>query len=173
MDAERLFFDTQFKERLEETLRSIQYPLSDSQEKQADTWVALYQEDDESLGKRSKSRRSVRRRVRYFARKVYGIKSQLFVLCSLSFSISGLPTIPDDTFYDELGNWWALKSPSEKLSNATNIVCRGFSQNQRQDSQVRLSAQTRPKENDSALPDVSSNFQWGGYPQPAGKNQLN
>lgn len=100
MDAETLF--TQFKERLEETLNKIQYPLPDSQEKQADSWVELFKEDDESLKRRSKSRRSVRRRARYFVRKMYDIKSQLFVLCCLSFSISDLPTIPDDTFYDEV-----------------------------------------------------------------------
>jgi hypothetical protein len=126
MDPIRSFFNDQFKPRLEEKILEIQDPLDDGKDAQAKTWVTLYTETDESLRKRSRTRRSVRRKARYFARRVYVIDARLFVLCSLSYTISGLPVIPRGTFYDEIGEWWKLKAVPKPLSDITIVLCRNL-----------------------------------------------
>ncbi|QSS66006.1 hypothetical protein I7I51_06857 [Histoplasma capsulatum] len=73
------------------------------------------------------SRPSVRRGARYFARKVYAMSPELFTLCSLSYTISGLPKIPPGTFYDQLEQWWAPKPPRESLSEVTSTLCQDLS----------------------------------------------
>lgn len=92
------FADSRFKLTLEKKLLELQYPLSDVERNKVETWKEILTETDESLKKRSSSRRNVRRRARYFARKVYAVNGSLFVLCSLSYTISGLPTIPPGGF---------------------------------------------------------------------------
>ncbi|KAM5487032.1 hypothetical protein MaudMau93_004751 [Microsporum audouinii] len=117
-------FDIQIKPRLEDQIQKIQDPLSEGQAKQANTWLELYTETADSLKKRSSSRRCVRRHAQYFARKVYAISAELFVLCSLSYTITGLPKIPAGPFYDQLEQWWAaLEDPHHSLSKVTTTIC--------------------------------------------------
>ncbi|PWY87099.1 hypothetical protein BO94DRAFT_575221 [Aspergillus sclerotioniger CBS 115572] len=116
-------FASQFKPRLQSQVQEVQYPLPDVQVNRVASWVDLFAETDQSLKKRSSSRRSVRRRARHFARKVYVICPELFVLCSLSYTISNLPAIASITFYSELEDWWASTSPPESLYKITNATC--------------------------------------------------
>jgi hypothetical protein len=118
------FFDNRFKTRLEDRFSKIEYPLPDAETIQTQFWVEILTETDESLQKRPSSSRSVRRRARYFARKVYAISAELFVLCSLSYAFSGLPKIPPGTFYKQLEEWWASRPPQKSLALATNMICR-------------------------------------------------
>jgi hypothetical protein len=118
------FFDKQFKPRLEDKFFDIVNPLPDVEAIQAKSWVELWAETDESLQKRSSSNRSIRRRARYFARKVYLISAELFLLCSLSYSIYGLPKIPPGPFYKQLEEWWASCPPQKSLALATKTICR-------------------------------------------------
>ncbi|EGE00673.1 hypothetical protein TESG_07970 [Trichophyton tonsurans CBS 112818] len=116
-------FANQLKPRLEDQIQKIQDPLSDGQARQANAWLELYTETADSLKKRSSSRRCVRRHAQYFARKAYAISAELFVLCSLSYSISGLPKIPAGPFYDQLEEWWALERPRDSLSKVATTIC--------------------------------------------------
>ncbi|KAF9884364.1 hypothetical protein FE257_001820 [Aspergillus nanangensis] len=121
-------FDSQIKPRLEAQIPQIGDPLLDTETQKVNSWVDLLAETDESLMKRSSTQRSVRRRARHFARKVYAISPELFVLCSLSYTISSLPRIPPGMF-NEFQNWWALQSPSEPHSNITSTICRNLPRN--------------------------------------------
>lgn len=118
------FFDKQFKPRLEDKFLKIEHPLPDVEAIQAKSWVEVLAETDESLQKRSSSNRSIRRRARYFARKVYSKSAELFLLCSLSYSIYGLPKIPPGPFYKQLEEWWASCPPQKPLALATETICR-------------------------------------------------
>lgn len=102
----------------------IEHPLPDVEAIQAKSWVEVLAETDESLQKRSSSNRSIRRRARYFARKVYSKSAELFLLCSLSYSIYGLPKIPPGPFYKQLEEWWASCPPQKPLALATETICR-------------------------------------------------
>ncbi|KMQ41318.1 hypothetical protein HL42_7997 [Trichophyton rubrum] len=125
-------FDTQIKPRLEDQIHKILDPLSEGQAKQVNTWLELYTETADSLEKRSSSRRCVRRHAQYFARKVYAISAELFVLCSLSYSITGLPKIPAGPFYDQLEQWWAaLEGPHNSLFKVTTTICGNLPQRTR------------------------------------------
>ena len=98
MDATR-FFESRFRPYLESQLREIQGILTDRQLNQANRWIELFTETGESLKSGSKQRRSVRRRALLFAKMVLAIGQELFLLCSLSYSISSLGSIPPGPFY--------------------------------------------------------------------------
>lgn len=120
------FFARQFKSRLEDKFSKIQDPLSDNEIHQSNSWASLFVETDESLSNQSSSNRSRRRRARHFARKVYSISAELFVLCSLSYHISTLPPIPPGSFYNQLKDWWKSCPPQESLSSVTIPICRNL-----------------------------------------------
>ncbi|PGG95594.1 hypothetical protein AJ80_09933 [Polytolypa hystricis UAMH7299] len=122
-DSTTGFFESTFKPRLEDNILKIQDPLPDSQKTLTNSWVKLCAETEESLKNRSSTQRSVRRRARYFARKVYDISPELFTLCCLSYTFSGLPKIPPGPFYDRLRQWWASKPHLEPLSKVTSNIC--------------------------------------------------
>lgn len=107
-EAERLF-ENWFQPRLEYQLSRLPPILSDHQKEQLNNWAALLGETDASLRARSKQRQSVRRRARTFAKNVLVISAELFDLCSLSLTISALPSIPDGSFYDYLRTWWTAQ----------------------------------------------------------------
>ncbi|KAL4934183.1 uncharacterized protein BDV17DRAFT_2410 [Aspergillus undulatus] len=120
------FFANPFKPRIEDKFLKIQDPLSDNEIHQFNSWASLLVETDESLSKQSSSSRSRRRRARHFARKVYSISVELFVLCSLSYHISTLPPIPSGPFYNQLEDWWKSCPPQESLSAVTIAICRNL-----------------------------------------------
>ena len=128
------FFESRFKPRLQDKLSTFQYPLPDIETNQAISWVELWAETDESLKRRSSSNRSIRRRARFFARNVYAISTELFLLCSLSYSISGLPKEPPGTFYEQLKEWWATCLPPKPLTLAATIICRDLPSNKSKNS---------------------------------------
>lgn len=113
-------FDKQVRPCLEKKLQQTVYPLFDVETTRVDSWLDLLHETEESLSNRSSSRRSVRRRARYFASRVYDTSPELFVLCSLAYAISSLPTEIPPSLYDELGRWWASIPPPESLSKITS-----------------------------------------------------
>lgn len=53
------------------------------------------------------------------------IAAELFVLCSLSFTISVLPSIPDGSFYDYLRTWWTTQSPTTPLTENAKQIGQG------------------------------------------------
>lgn len=119
-----LLLDEKFQSRLDEQYSEIYYKLSTKAAHQTITWVDLKRESNESLGKRSRSQKNVRLRARDFSQRVLTIGSDLFVLCSLSFSISGLPRIAHVSFYDRLENWWKAKTTPAALLSLTVRICR-------------------------------------------------
>lgn len=129
-------FESRFRPRLQDKLSKFQYPLPDVEAKQATSWVVLFTETDESLEKRSSSNRSIRRQARFFARNVYAISAELFLLCSLSYSISGLPKIPPGTFYEQLKEWWVSCLRPEPLALATSIICCNLPPNKSENSSM-------------------------------------
>ena len=119
MESSTRLFEDVFKPRLENTLLNIQNPLTSEQKKQLNTWLDLYAETEESLKKRSKSRRNIRRHACYFMKKVLAFENighELFIPCSLSFTISGLPTIRTGDLYDQLEQWWKTIQPHGIIS---------------------------------------------------------
>lgn len=115
-------FNTQFRPTLDKKLLNLQYPLPDIERDRIASWNELLAETEESLAKRSRQRRSVRLRARYFANKVYSINTELFILCTLSYSISGLPTIVSELFYSQLKEWWLSKPANKLLSKITQEI---------------------------------------------------
>lgn len=116
MDEAESLFESWFRPRLEHQLSRTHPILSEQQKGQLTRWAELLVEADESLLTRSKQRQSVRRRARTFARNVRVISRELFNLCSLSFTISALPSIPDGTFYDYLQTWSTAHIPNMSLT---------------------------------------------------------
>lgn len=129
MDVNDHIFEAQVRPRLEAQLLKIQNPLTEDQQKRANTWIDLLTESEESLNRRSKQRKSVRRRALFFARKVYTIGEELFVLCSLSYSISALPKIPTGLFYDKLEQWWISIVQPKSLLDVTKPLCQSLPKN--------------------------------------------
>jgi hypothetical protein len=118
-------FDELFKPHFEKKLLEICDPLSDTDQNRTNTWIELYLEDDISLQKRSSSRRSIRRRARYFVRRVFNtMGAELFTLCSLTFYITSLPTIKSEFFYTQLNEWWISKGHQPSLSKLAGDVCK-------------------------------------------------
>jgi hypothetical protein len=129
MDVNDNIFEAQVRPCLEAQLLKIQNPLTEEQQKQANTWIDLLTESEESWNRRSKQRKSVRRQARFFARKAYTIGEQLFVLCSLSYSISALPKIPTGLFYDKLEQWWNSIVQPKCLKDVTKPLCQSLPEN--------------------------------------------
>lgn len=90
MDEAESLFKNLFQPRLEYQLSGTPPVLTDPQRNQLNRWAELLAETDESLRARSKQRQSVRRQARTFAKNVHMIAAELFDLCFLSFTISGL-----------------------------------------------------------------------------------
>jgi hypothetical protein len=131
MESGTRLFEHVFKPRLENSLLKIQNPLTDEQKKQLNTWLDLYAETEESLNKRSKTRRNVRRHARYFVKKVLAFENighELFVLSSLSFTISSLPTIQTEDLYSQLEQWWKATQPHKIISIVASEIVKQLEQ---------------------------------------------
>jgi hypothetical protein len=113
MSESESLFKTWFQPRLESQLSRTPLILPDRLNDRLKRWAELFAESKESLQTRSKQRRSVRSRARTFAKNAHAIAADLFVLCSLSFPISALPSIPDGSFYDHLRSWWTSQVPTK------------------------------------------------------------
>lgn len=122
MGDDSSLFESWLRPRLEYQTSRIHSTLSDRQQDQLNSWVEILTETDDSLKRRSKQRRSVRSRARSFAKRVYSIAVELFVLCSLSGTISDLPTISDGAFYDQLLRWWRTQIPTKPLHGIADII---------------------------------------------------
>lgn len=142
------FFENQFRSRLESQLLGIQGTLTGQQLNRVNSWIGLFTETKESLKSRSKQRRSVRNRALFFAEMVLAIGQELFVLCSLSYSISSLPSISPGQFYGQLEQWWRSKAPPESLRKVTDAIRRNLPQNENAHhySPANSSLQTQPEE---------------------------
>lgn len=143
-----VFFENRFRSRLESQLLEIQGTLTSQQLNRVNSWIGLFTETRESLISRSKQRRSVRNRALFFAQTVLAIGQELFVLCSLSYSISGLVSIPPGPFYGQLEQWWRSKVPPESLRKATDAIRHDLPQNEnaRHYPPPSSSSQTQPEE---------------------------
>lgn len=118
-------FEAVVKPRLEAILKDIRDPLLDTQRSRVVSWIEVYLESDHSLNQRSRARKCVRRRARYFVRKAYSLGgSGLLLLCSLAWSISALPSIPS-TVYGHLSDWWMCEDRTT-LSGIAEKACEGL-----------------------------------------------
>ena len=124
------FFENRFRSRLESQLLEIQGTLTGQQLSRVQSWIELLTETKESLKSRSKQRQSVRRRALFFAQTVLAIGQELFVLCSLSYSISSLGSIPPGPFYDQLERWWRSKVSPRSLRKATDAIRQNLPRNE-------------------------------------------
>ena len=148
MDDATDFFETRFRSRLESQLLGIQGTLTSQQLNRVNSWIELLTETEESLKSRSKQRQSVRRRALYFAQTVLAIGRELFVLCSLSYSISSLGSIPPGPFYDQLERWWRSKESPRSLCKATDAIRQSLPRNENAHHYppTNSSLQTQPEE---------------------------
>lgn len=149
MDETESLFKNWFQPRLEYQISRTPPILSDHQKDQVNRWAELLAETDKSLQTRSKQRKSVRRRARAFAKNAHIIAAELFILCSLSFTISALPSIPDGSFYDYLRIWWTTQNPPTSLIENAKHVCQGMPSGIKANKAIAA---------DSVSPTVSNDF---------------
>lgn len=163
MGESESLFKVWFQPRLESQLSRTPSILPDRQNGQLKRWAEVLTESNESLKRRSKQRRSVRSRARNFAKNVHAIAADLFVLCSLSFAISVLPSIPDGSFYDYLRNWWTTQVPTALFTENIRLIGQGKSSaiEANQDSFPASAPQTEPRNfafrSQSGFPEILNN----------------
>lgn len=93
-------------------------------------YCELLREDATSLAKRSKQRRSVRLRARTLLVDVFSdLGCEMFLLCTLTTTISTLATIPIKGLVPALRRWWKGVSHPNGLAETANKVCESNSIN--------------------------------------------
>lgn len=86
-------------------------------------WLDLLLEDDQSLQKRSKSRRSVRTRVRTLLVDVYvNLGMDVFFLCTSASTITQLATVKPIGILSQLQRWWETVQHPSTLSNVARQI---------------------------------------------------
>ncbi|EEH35877.2 hypothetical protein PAAG_00200 [Paracoccidioides lutzii Pb01] len=128
-DSAAGFFDTIFKPSLEDAIPKIHNPLP--QANQAEPWVELYAETDESLKRRFSTHNEVSE-----SGPVTSPEKSMVLKRKL------LPTIPRRNFYAQLEQWWASRPLRESLSEVTGSNLPGFTAGQSR--QPRFSRNSLP-----------------------------
>jgi len=100
------------------------YPLPKHQKDAFDLCCDLLKEEETSLAKRSKQRRSTRSRAHTLLSDVFlGVGPEVFLLCTLCTTISKLATIPLKSLIPELRRWWKTVSRPAGLTETAKELC--------------------------------------------------
>jgi hypothetical protein len=111
-------------ERQKATLADARCEMLSHQKKAFQTWRDLLQEDEESLNKRSKQRRSERIRARDLLVDIHSIIGpEAFLLCAIATSISKWVTISPEIIIPKLRTWWETALHPEGLTTIATSLC--------------------------------------------------
>lgn len=119
-----------FYEKLEQNrakFESGQFTTTTLLEQKFQPWAQILQEDVTSLRQRSSGRRSIRNRVRAFARAIdRSLGSDVLLLCTLATSIDKTTKIQSAYLLQDLDQWWKSCSHPSLLSKAREQLCKAF-----------------------------------------------
>jgi hypothetical protein len=115
------------KER--ETFNDDVYPLNDNQNKRFESYLELLREDENSINKGSIQRTSRRRKVRMLLRNIFlSLGVDVFLLCTLSTSITELAQVQESGLIQHIGDWWKTDHhPPKGLLETAAIACKTHS----------------------------------------------
>ena len=104
------------------------YPLPKHQKDSFELCCELLKEEETSMAKRSKQRRSTRYRARTLLSDVFsGVGLEVFLLCTLCTTISKLATVSLKTLIPELRRWWKTVSHPAGLTETARELCKANS----------------------------------------------
>ena len=104
------------------------YPMPKHQKDAFELCCELLKEDETSMARQSRQRRSTRYRARTFLRDVYsGVGPEVFLLCTLCTTIPKLATVPLKGPIPELRRWWKTVSHPKGLTGTAGELCKANS----------------------------------------------
>ncbi|KAF7509569.1 hypothetical protein GJ744_007969 [Endocarpon pusillum] len=119
--------NTWFIELLESeraTFDDSPFPLPKHQNDAFTLCCELLREDQVSLAKRSKQRRSTRVQARTLLSDIFlGVGPEVFLLCTLSTSISKIASVALKGLVPELRRWWKAASHPHGLTETAKELC--------------------------------------------------
>lgn len=119
-----------FYEKIEQNrakFESGQFTTTTLLEQKFQPWAQILQEDIMSLRQRSSGRRSIRNRVRAFARAIdRSLGSDVLLLCTLATSIDKTTKVQSAHLLQDLEKWWKGCSHPPLLSKAREQLCKAF-----------------------------------------------
>lgn len=90
-------------------------------------WAQVLQEDAAVLQQRSSGRRSIRNRVRAFARTVdTKLGSEILLLCTLATSIDKTVKVQTAYLLKDLEDWWRICIHPPLLREAAEMLCKAY-----------------------------------------------
>lgn len=100
------------------------YPLPKHQKDAFEVCCELLKEEETSMAKRSKQRRSTRHRAHTLLCDVFsGVGPEVFLLCTLCTTISKLATVSLKSLIPELRRWWKTVSHPAGLTETARELC--------------------------------------------------
>ena len=104
------------------------YPLPKHQADRFRSCCELLVEDDDSLGERSKQRRSCRTKVKTLLGDIFlSVEPEVFLLCTISATVSTLGRVVMLHLVPDLRKWWNAVSHPTGLTEITNRLCQANS----------------------------------------------
>ena len=104
------------------------YVLPSHQLKALETCLNLITEDPDKAAQFSKPRRNAREHARTALKDIFsGVAPEVFLLCSLSTSISRLAKVAQTSLVPDLRKWWKTTSCPQGLVDSARLLCENYS----------------------------------------------